>query len=426
MKTPFSELSLKNFSLTEFGFLWSLFFAAWGPVPRYFGWLLALIGLALEFKRGKSFRGTLDPVVVRLLLFILAWGIPVTLALKPDLTSFLKGYSLALEFAFSLWLSARVYGEEARKRFWTVLLASAAIAAVQSFHAFYFNRNFAGLFSNINTLGFYAVILLPLFVSRAFDANSPLMWILSVALLFITGMSSSTSAWITGVFSLCLLAFFAGRKYWAKLLLLLLCFLLFFGGVWKILERKNPKLLASFSLSIEREFHQIMSFRDSEAFTTSRSLIWKGAANLVRKRPLIGWGWGSFNEKFAAENNSWWDPKIASLQAIHIGDAHNMYLNLSIYGGIPTMAAVLWLFLFSGFRGISLSRKEKSYKWFWIGLSVVIFSQFLYSIVGDVFSVRYKFACIFWYYMGFCCRKIDKSDEINAPADKNDQGKCAS
>ena len=59
MKTPFSDLSLKSFSLTEFGFLWSLFFAAWGPVLRYFGWLIALFGLALEFKRGKSFRGTL-------------------------------------------------------------------------------------------------------------------------------------------------------------------------------------------------------------------------------------------------------------------------------------------------------------------------------------------------------------------------------
>lgn len=423
MKTPFSELSLKNFSLTEFGFLWSLFFAAWGPVPRYLGWLLALIGLALEFTRGKSFRGTLDPLAARLLLFILAWGIPTTLTLKTDLQSFLKGYSLALEFAFSLWLAARVYGEDGRKRFWTVLLASASIAAIQSFHAFYFDRNFAGLFSNINTLGFYAIILLPVFVSRAFCSNSPFMWILSVALLFITGMSSSTSAWITGIFSLCLLVFFIGRKYWAKLLLLFLCFLLFFGGVWEILERRNPELLASFSLSIEREFHQLMSFRDSEAFTTYRSLIWKGAANLVKKRPLMGWGWGSFNEEFAAENNSWWDPKIALLQAIHIGDAHNMYLNLSIYGGIPTMAAVLWLFLLSGFRGLTLARREKYSGWFWIGLSAVIFSQLLYSGVGDVFSIRYKFACIFWYYMGFCCRKIEKTGTTDVPICDNYQEK---
>ncbi len=420
MKTPFSDLSLKSLSLTEFGFLWSLLFAAWGPVPRYFGWLLALLGLALEFKRGKSFRGTLDPMVARILLSLLAAGLPATFFLKPDIHSFLKGYSLLLEFAFSLWLAARVYDDEARKRFWVVLIFSAFIAVLQSFYAFYFDRNFAGLFSNINTLGFYAIILLPLSASRAFEADSLLMLALSVALLFIAGMSSSTSAWITGAFSLGLLALLGGRKYWVKLLLLLFCFLIFFGGVWKILERKNPELLASFSQAIEREYHQMLSFRDSEAFTTYRSLIWKGAANLVAERPLLGWGWGSFNEEFAAENSSWWDPKKAQLQAIHVGDAHNMYLNLSVYGGIAAMAAMVWLFIFSGFRGLALARREVKQRWFWIALSVTIFSLLLYGMVGDVFSIRYKFACIFWYYMGFCCRPMDKKkDRTDAPAGYN-------
>ena len=410
MKTPFSDLSLKSFSLTEFGFLWSLFFAAWGPVLRYFGWLIALFGLALEFKRGRSFRGTLDPLIARLLIFLLAWGLPTTFFLKPDFASFLKGYSLAMEFAFSLWLAARVYGEPERKRFWAVLVLSACIAVIQTFYAFYFDRNFAGLFSNINTLGFYSVILLPLFTSWAFASNSSVMWLLSVPLLFITGMSSSSSAWITVVFSLGLLAFFGGRKYWPRLLLLLLCFLLFFGGVWKILERRNPELLAFFSLAIEREFHQLTAFRDPEVFTTHRSLLWKGTANLVKKRPLFGWGWGPFNEEFAAENSPWWDLQKTQLKAIHIDDAHNMYLNLSAYGGIPTMVAVVWLFILAGLRGLFYARREETQKWFWIALSAVIFSQLLYSGVGDVFSIRYKFACIFWYYMGFCCRRIEKND----------------
>ncbi|MFZ2794699.1 MAG: hypothetical protein WAZ38_03885, partial [Prolixibacteraceae bacterium] len=58
----------RSLSLVEFGFLWSVFFAAWGPVPRYFGWLLAIIGLCFKRYRGESLSGKLYPFVRTALL----------------------------------------------------------------------------------------------------------------------------------------------------------------------------------------------------------------------------------------------------------------------------------------------------------------------------------------------------------------------
>ncbi len=391
-------------TLVEFGFLWSVLFAVWGPVPRYLGWLLAIIGLCSEKLRGNRLTSALHPVVKAGLLFVLLWGVPSSFLRKPDLFSFLKGYSLALEFAFSLWLAARVFSKESLQRFWVVLSASVVLAIIQTFYAFFFENHFAGLFSNINTLGIYGLILLPPFLSWTFERGHLVSWIVSAGILFIICLSSSSSAWIAGIFSIILLAVMGGKKFFFRIAFLFVLFFFLFAGIWGGLGKINPELKQSFSNYMQRELNQILSFRDSAKFTTNRSFIWQGTANLIEKYPLSGWGWGSFNDAFAKINRSWWDVKKTRLHAQHVGDAHNMYLNLSVYGGIPTAVAVVAIFLFCSHRAFLFSRKRREDEWFWIGVSVSVLSILLYGLAGDVFSIRYKFACIFWYYMGFAGR----------------------
>lgn len=389
-------------TLTEFGFLWSVFLAAWGPVLRYLGWFLALIGIGYEFYKGHARESGMHFFVKAALLFILLWGLPVTFIIKPDLYLFAKGYSLALEFAFSVWLAARIYSQEMLKKFWIVFSVSIVLAVSHTVFNFLQDGNFAGLFSNINTLGIYGVIVMPFALSRAFEKNGLISWFLAIAVLFVVCLSSSSAAWITAVFSIFIMTLLGGKRRLIKVIFLGVSFLFVFAGIWAGLSRFDPKLASGFESYMRREINQLMSYNDAVKFSTNRSHIWQGALNLLKERPFTGWGWGEFNEPFAQINKNWWDQKKFGMNLEHQSDAHNMYLNLAVYGGIPTFFAVVALFLFSICRSFEFYRKKISgFEWFWLATCATIFSQLVYSLAGDVFSARNTFACVFWYLMGF-------------------------
>lgn len=398
----------KSISLMEFGFLWSVLFAVWGPVPRYLGWLIALIGLFLECIRGHGKGSSLHPKVQFLLIFLLVWGVFPSYFRKPDFYSFIKGYSLVLEFAFSLWLSARLFGEEAFQRFWVVLVMTVFVVIIQSLYAFFFENNFSGLFSNINTLGLYGVILLPFFISRAFEKGKVLFWVGSAGVLFLICLSSSSGAWLTGAACLFFLTLLGGKKYFAKIFFLFLLFVTMFAAVWGVLEKTDPELKRQFANYMKREYQQLTAFDNPSKLTTYRSFLWKGALHLIKVHPLAGWGWGSFNSPFEQVNKSWWNEKQTRISLKYVDDAHNMYFNLSIYGGIPSMIAVVVIFLFTAYRAFFFSRQNPERRWFWVAASACILSLLVYSFGGDVFSIRYRFACIFWYFMGFAGRAAEK------------------
>ena len=52
-------------SLIAFGFYFSLFFDPWGPIPRYLGWLICIIGIVGMFilRSPQLRRPVLDPAV---------------------------------------------------------------------------------------------------------------------------------------------------------------------------------------------------------------------------------------------------------------------------------------------------------------------------------------------------------------------------
>ncbi|MGI6783864.1 MAG: O-antigen ligase family protein [Aminivibrio sp.] len=398
----FSRDFWRPLTLIEFGFLWSVFFAAWGPVLRYFGWLLALIGIGFELYKGTVPKHRLHPFVKTTLLFILLWGFPVTLAKKPDLFLFLKGYSLAMEFAFSIWLASRVYSGKMLKKFWAVFSVSIVLAVAHTFFNFLQDSNFAGLFSNINTLGIYGVIVLPFALSHSFEKKGFLSLLFSVAVLFTVCLSSSSAAWITSACSILLMVILGGKKFFSRTIILGASFIIVFILVWAGLSKFDPKLASGFENYMRRELTQLTSFNNPVKFTSNRSYIWRGAVDLVKEAPVIGWGWGEFDEPFENVNGEWWKKEKVKASIKHQSDAHNMYLNLAVYGGIPTVAAVVSVFLYAAWRAFAFFRKNNvSFGWFWLAACVLISSQFVYSLAGDIFSARNTFACTFWYLLGF-------------------------
>lgn len=402
---PLCKWGWRSISLVEFGFLWSVFFAFWGPVPRYFGWLIAIIGLLAEFIRKKKAVSSLDRKVQILLLFILVWGFFPSFFRLPDLYSFIKGYSLVLEFAFSLWIAARLYSEEMIKRFWSVFLLTAVISSIYSLFLFFSKNHFAGIYSNILSLGLHGVVILPFVLSRAFsNGTNCFFWILSAGVFVLIAISSSSGAWTTSVFCLFFLCVLGGKSYLKKILLLLFLFIALFGGMVGILEKTNPALKKQLVTYMTREYSQLTSFHDFGKFTTNRAFIWKGSLNLIKKYPISGWGWGAFSEPFAQVNKSWWNEKQTGMKVDRIYDSHNMYLNLATYAGIPSLVAVVLIFIFAAYKSFLYSRMCFENRWFWIAVCVSVPSILIFGFGGDIFSIRYKFACVFWYLLGFACK----------------------
>ena len=181
-----------------------------------------------------------------------------------------------------------------------------------------------------------------------------------------------------------------------------------FAAVWGVLEKTDPELKRQFANYMKREYQQLTAFDNPSKLTTYRSFLWKGALHLIKVHPLAGWGWGSFNSPFEQVNKSWWNEKQTRISLKYVDDAHNMYFNLSIYGGIPSMIAVVVIFLFTAYRAFFFSRQNPERRWFWVAASACILSLLVYSFGGDVFSIRYRFACIFWYFMGFAGRAAEK------------------
>lgn len=394
----------RSLSLTEFGFLWSVLFAPWGPLLRYLGWAIAFAGLVRERRRGDSLRGALDRTAARVLTAVLLWGALFTALFQRDPYLFAKGWSLAVEFAFSLWLAAHVVRTSdsgAKERFFSTLMAAAALVAAETAYRFVVFAKLFGSFTNIVNLGLFGVVILPMALARTAAFPERRAQALSLAVLCMIFMSGTSGAWLTAVVIVLLLFVLTDRPGRRRLGLLLLLFVLLLGGA-AVLLSLGPKTLKSAALTkVRAEMTQLLSVQDAKTFTSHRSYIWKGAAQVVAKRPVTGWGWGGFDGAFPETVAPWWDVKQAKIPALQVCDAHNMYLNLAVDGGIPTALAVTGLFLAAAWWALRLARRSPHEQYFWIGVAVSALSLLFFGLAGDIFTVRYKFACIPWYLMGF-------------------------
>lgn len=391
----------------EFGFLFAIFMAPWGPVLRYLGWLFAFVGLGMDLRKGKSFRGVLDPFISRALLLFLSWAVVSTSLFKHDLYSWGKGISLALEFSFAIWLAAYVFQEQGAlrrwKHVWTLGIALSLVHLIGG-ELLLLTRE---LFSNINTIGIYACIIVPFVLALFFESENRLLaW--GYALLFWGSIlalivSFSSAAWIAGGIAL-LLQLWVSRISSKEIKILVLSFIACSVVTFLVLTIWLPEKGVVFASYFQREVQQILSINDIDNFSTHRIYIWKGAWNLIKEKPLIGWGWGDFSQAFAQVNASWWNPEITKL-SVYRDDAHSMYLNIAIFGGIPTLLLVIAIHLRGAWLAFQKGNCNEKGKYIYYAIFASITSQLIYSLAGDMFSFRFKGAILYWTLIGIVSMK---------------------
>ncbi len=381
-------------NLLEWGFLWAIFFAPWGPVPRYFGWLLAFVGLiVLKVRGGNLNRLSLAPLDRVLLAFFLVWSFVTTVAFQRDPYLFGKGFSLPLEFAFGVWLAFFLLQEpKILRRFRTTLWATAIVTFAWTILCFTLTGNMEGPFSHHNTMGAHALFLLSPALAYFFDEElSPREATLaffallgSCVMLF---LSFSSGAWAGGAVVL-LFSFFLLRRdvrlCWRRVCLLLLCGASLVG-ISILVDRTLVQLLF-------RELSQLTSAGDIEAFSNNRSLLWQAAWNMTQDSPILGHGWKSFKElfpAFAPEGWKWGAPSAP----------HNGYFTLLVSGGFPLLLSYLalqWRMIESAYRAF----KGGIHRHHAVAALSLVVGQLVYSMGGSHFDARQTVGCIAWALMG--------------------------
>lgn len=397
MNEPLAKTPSWPMSLIAFGFYFSIFFDPWGPIPRYFGWLLCIIGIVdLFILQGSELRRpVLDPAVKIIIYIMIIWSVFTTLLNFYGWYHFGKGVSNPLEAVFGIWLTAFVVSKEGTGRFQKVWWASSILIFVacilQAVNVLKFS-----VFSHHNTLGLYAVVTLPMslnFAVRRYDSRllqviSSLTVVLNLIALF---LSFSSGPWLVGAIEILLFFIIArpGKYGLFKGLLIPLFITAILGFSFALIQ---PTYLDLF----KREISQLISFSgDFSKFTTNRTRIWEKTAHLISQKPITGWGWIRYKTLFLMSN-------FEAIPGVGIPvEPHNMYIQLLTYGGFPLLIIVVGLMLRGAWLAwIKFKSCKGENKYLYAAVLATILAILVYSMGGSIFAARQKIGFLFWALYG--------------------------
>jgi O-antigen ligase len=372
--------------------------APWGPILRYFGWLLFLVGYSSSILRGEQKKQLIfERKHIIILTLFLAWGGINSFLGCSSLYLFGKGFSIPLEFVFGIWASSKVLIEVKNRDIWKkVIVGSVLTATIWTMSEIIFQGSLDGPFSNINTLGLYSCIITPLVFSIALSCRNDRLfsifsWFSFAGGVFMLILSFSTSAWLSGSIAL-LIVLFCGIKHisrgaWLRLMagglvvLSLFVVVISAGGSGNLERSWNREIRQIFSLSSKGSI---------EDFTNHRSVIWQGTWKMIKMKPVTGWGWHMLRHRYKEFN-----PDLVKKIGIPL-EAHNMYLEILFNGGFPSFFLLFWIWL-SSMKGLWRYRTKDPFA---LGMFATLAGLLVFSMAGNVFASR-DIACIVWAIIGF-------------------------
>ncbi|MDI6751883.1 MAG: O-antigen ligase family protein [bacterium] len=195
--------------------------------------------------------------------------------------------------------------------------------------------------------------------------------IFSIAIMvFCLVINGTRGAWVGSILALCYLAIFLSRK-------------LFFGlGIF---------IFLLFSYQIERA-STIFDSQDSS--NLYRVYQCKAAILMIKERPLLGYGPGSF-QKF-------WQDHMSEKIKERFGRSHkyvlNMYLQIAGETGVLCIFAFFWLIIASFRLGWNLVQKQEEFRILLLGILACIVDFLVHGMVNH--TLYGKSGYLFWFYLG--------------------------
>ena len=396
------------------GFLTTIFFSPWGPALRYSGWAISLVAVLVLCVKGQLQGSVINRPIAWMLAAVLISGAVTTALSKQDVRLWVKGFSQPVEFAFSIWLAAWVFFHVKNGiRMWLqTWYAGTVVFLLWGIVQFVKDADGELLFSNINSLGLYICMILPLLLgvalrtaprSRLIRIGEIIMVVIAFAFLL---LSYTTSAWVTVGLQLVLFFLFLPR---ARLKLAMLGGMILAATLIIIAFMQSQDQFSELAIErFEKEIVQLKSIMlmkpptDADPIiavdsTQIRLDIAKISLALFSERPIFGWGWGKYDrESTVIAKKIGFEGRHPEVYA---GNGHSMYLNLMVRGGLVALLGVGLLHVLGAVR---LWRKvdHPSERELQVPAMILIISILLYSLGGDVFEFRYKAAVLFWTVFG--------------------------
>ena len=220
-------------------------------------------------------------------------------------------------------------------------------------------------------IALYFLIQTPVFKSKVYYAVS-VFWMLLASLILASraGLLAIIGFVVLALFLLAVYRF-PKKLFWG---LLLASMVLGMSGYF-FLQLSRPQAVSS-----------IVATADSNTF--SRLYAWKISIQGIRERPLVGFGPGNYALFF--ENHMFPDP---TAQVGIFDDAHNLFLQLAVTGGLPLLLLFLGLIALAAFYGLRQLCRGKNL------LTIALFAGLAAWLVGASFNPvpipMYMFLAVF-------------------------------
>jgi len=244
---------------------------------------------------------------------------------------------------------------------------------------------------NPNFLGSYLVLILPIPVYSFIKENRIGELVVSSILYYCLLLTFTRSALIGFIIIILMVVVYTikNKNIWNRaFFLLLLTFLLItvFAN-----NQSNGRIFGRFQ-SIGTDFNKLIEKEDGyEKAGANRIYIWTRTIELIKEKPLIGYGLDNLDTVFLDKYS---DEMERMFNQIYMVDrAHNEYLHIAVSSGIPALITYLIFIILCLKKGYDLTRRDIRYLPYFTAVSAYLVQAF-FNI--SVVSVAY----IFWIFLG--------------------------
>lgn len=204
-------------------------------------------------------------------------------------------------------------------------------------------------FGNPNYLAGYLAASVPLVLFFIFTGKKwRIFWFLVIGTLYTSLLITQTrGAWAalfcSSIFILILLLIYKGRKFFYVNIANIIILALITGTITAIFSFPNPLNLREWD--VVKRGTSTLRFKST---ASQRLLIWKVAGDLIKEKPILGWGVGTFGvhypqvqgEVLSEKENKEYIP-----QANRSINAHNDYLQIWVETGVLGLLIFLWIII---------------------------------------------------------------------------------
>ncbi len=375
--------------------------------PLLFGVMLVFF-FKLLFEGGFDRRITKHPVTIAIIVMLL-WMSITSLTSTMPLVS-IKFTIARMWFVVSFYfVASQVFRKKENIRFWiwlfTIPLSIVIIYSIIQFFHYNIDKNalywvMQPFFKDHTIYGAVIAMMLPVMFVFAFDKSySPKARFTSLIFFFIIFIgiivSYTRAAWLSIVGAYVVYLIFLLKINWRIVFsgfLIVVSVLFYYQD--NIMQKISSNKQSS-SQDLAKHLKSVSNIKN-DASNLERINRWKSAIRMFQKKPILGFGPGTYRFQYAPYQRSY-ELTYVSTNAGTLGNAHSEYLGpLAESGIIGSLCYIVIVILtIATGRRVYITAKSQEVKFLAIGILIGLSTYFLHSFLNN-FLDQDKASAPFW------------------------------